>query len=648
MNKIFKLLAGMFLISVLGSACAPTVITGTGEHGVDETLARDVVGAFKLKSAAELNWLGVSQGWNEEQRLAFWFTPQGSMLMPYEWFLHLPIEGKRTVVDTSGKVPDCSAEWKFCHPTNMAKFGYLPGPKDSTWNPNGLPLGFTKSPTDAGGYVGPTCAACHTNLMEIQKAGKTHRLFIEGAPTLSDLQAFNRAVVDAMIYLDGETERFDAFARAVLGASYSDAKRDSLRGEFGIHLISLAARNEWNYKHLTPAQNYGRGRLDAIGAILNQVSVTAADDEINTKAADAPVSFPFLWGTPQSDVVQWNGLAPNQAFGFGPLIRNMGEVIGVFGDVTVALTNETEKKYVDKKLRGVLGRVAEKKPLVLGYRSSIIPSNLGTLEHWLSKLRSPKWPEKLIGKYNSEMVKEGRKIYMGETEKTTGTKCVGCHQYVSRDEEGEPYRAFMIRVPEIGTDPKMANNFLLETNPRTGKRWESGRFEGTRAGILLGKKYGKHLNTRGEALITMGVGAVLGKLSNSLKGAYLSRSNSSAGEKQDFFRYKARPLTGIWATAPYLHNGSVPNLMALLSPPTCKANATTQTNKCPARPTRFYTGSRKFDPVNVGFEYDNPARGDLLDTSVPGNSNEGHWGPRQGSRLTSLQKRQLIEFMKTL
>ncbi len=52
--------------------------------------------------------------------------------------------------------------------------------------------------------------------------------------------------------------------------------------------------------------------------------------------------------------------------------------------------------------------------------------------------------------------------------------------------------------------------------------------------------------------------------------------------------YIARPLNGIWATAPYLHNGSVPTLYDLLLP-------------AEQRPRTFYTGSNEFDPVKVGY-----------------------------------------------
>src|SRR5260370_17068936 len=59
-------------------------------------------------------------------------------------------------------------------------------------------------------------------------------------------------------------------------------------------------------------------------------------------------------------------------------------------------------------------------------------------------------------------------------------------------------------------------------------------------------------------------------------------------ETSDILAYKGRPLTGIWATPPYLHNGSVPTLYDLLLPPE-------------DRPKSFYLGSREFDPAKVGY-----------------------------------------------
>jgi len=99
--------------------------------------------------------------------------------------------------------------------------------------------------------------------------------------------------------------------------------------------------------------------------------------------------------------------------------------------------------------------------------------------------------------------------------------------------------------------------------------------------------------------------------------------------------YANQPLDGIWARAPYLHNGSVPSLSDLLNDPA-------------DRPKQFVRGYDVYDQQKVGFVQDTPeARnaGFLYDTSIPGNGNGGHLF---GTKLAADQKRDLIEFMKTL
>ncbi len=98
--------------------------------------------------------------------------------------------------------------------------------------------------------------------------------------------------------------------------------------------------------------------------------------------------------------------------------------------------------------------------------------------------------------------------------------------------------------------------------------------------------------------------------------------------------YSNLPIDGAWARAPYLHNGSVPTLWDLLQP-------------VEKRPKQFYKGYNVYDPANLGFVHDGPqaqAVGFLLDTSVAGNSNEGHL---YGTQLSDADKRDLMEFLKT-
>ena len=99
--------------------------------------------------------------------------------------------------------------------------------------------------------------------------------------------------------------------------------------------------------------------------------------------------------------------------------------------------------------------------------------------------------------------------------------------------------------------------------------------------------------------------------------------------------YANHPLDGIWARAPYLHNGSIPTLRDLFEP---------EEN----RPTLFYRGYDVFDQKKVGFLSDIATEGErqyfLYDTKKPGNSNRGH---RYGLSLSAEQKEALVEYMKT-
>ena len=96
--------------------------------------------------------------------------------------------------------------------------------------------------------------------------------------------------------------------------------------------------------------------------------------------------------------------------------------------------------------------------------------------------------------------------------------------------------------------------------------------------------------------------------------------------------YKARPLNGIWATGPYLHNGSVRTLRQLLMP-------------AEMRDSTFRVGSREFDDNDVGFMN---AGGFVLDTSKKGNSNAGH---EHGTELLANDEdmmKALLEYLKSL
>lgn len=93
--------------------------------------------------------------------------------------------------------------------------------------------------------------------------------------------------------------------------------------------------------------------------------------------------------------------------------------------------------------------------------------------------------------------------------------------------------------------------------------------------------------------------------------------------------YANSALDGVWARAPYLHNGSIPTLADLLLPPE-------------ERTKRFFRGCEKYDSVRVGIAC---STGFDFDTTKRGNSNKGH---EYGTQLSTEEKAALLEFLKTL
>lgn len=109
--------------------------------------------------------------------------------------------------------------------------------------------------------------------------------------------------------------------------------------------------------------------------------------------------------------------------------------------------------------------------------------------------------------------------------------------------------------------------------------------------------------------------------------------------------YQAPPLDGIWATAPYLHNGSVPTVYHVLN-----------SQERPAVYTRsFKTGKEDYDPIDLGWKFtkERPAdtkmtgleRRKIYNTKLPGRGNQGH---TYGDKLSDEERRAVIEYLKTL
>jgi mono/diheme cytochrome c family protein len=545
--------AGLALIAV---SCA----TGGGHAIQDGTPVRDAVGHV----------VSLDQGWSEEDQQRFWFTDQGSELMPYEWFLALEQPGSTAL---------------FRSDENMARLRYLPA-RPSRWNPDGLAVGLARSTDETTGrhYVGIVCAACHTAQVEYHGTG----LRIDGGPTMSDPLLFFSETAAAMRATAGDDAKFDRFARKVLAQGYGERAAADLRRELTGATGSL---EEWVRRDSQNPPPYGFGRWDAFGTLLNQLLAADLEMPENLRPATGPVSLPFLWDTHQADRVQWNGAGFNA--GIGSLARNVGEVLGSFGTITI-----------------------EPHAPPRGYPSSTKIPALSQLEELVGRLESPLWPMQYLPPLDPLKAARGKALYQAG--------CARCHALIDRTDPHRKVTAVMIPVEEVGTDPTMADNYA-------GRTAKTGRLQGTSRFVLLGPAFGPEA-TPTEIVENLTIGVLVTHPIQALEAGVKDFAAVKLNGNFNVRSYKARPLDGIWATAPYLHNGSVPNLWEVLQPPDRRSKV-------------FYVGSREFDPVRVGFDPSPSAGGFKYDTSVVGNAATGH---TYGTQLTADEKWDLIEYLKSL
>jgi hypothetical protein len=562
----------------------------------------------------------VDQGWSADERNAFYTTSQGSLMIPYAWFKAL----RRLDVDEP-----------FAGSDQLQRYGYLRN-DDRKNNPEGLPVGFVITGNARTGHLGMTCAACHTAQLEYQKDGVTHVMRLDGAPANADFQQFLADLTAAARATLREPDRFNTFAKAVLRGDYSALAAAQLRIDFGAWVKQFGDVMDASL----PASPWGPGRVDAFGMIINRVAGRDLGIPSNFKIANAPVSYPFLWNASRQNRTQWNGSFPNGLYIQG-LARNTGQVLGVFADF------KPER----------IGPYDPPMPPTIRYgNNSADLVALQSLEEQLVKLRPPPWPKAIFG-FDETLARLGETLFQEH--------CKACHTSEQPSAEG----AWSTPVKAVGTDPKMVVNAERMVDP--------GILKGS---IIPMLPIGGRLDDRSKALDVLAV-AIIGTLIDQarLDNAELQQNGlwralrkdmaqvlpdqkidlnkinqGTIDQVRDFitanldllFRtpppavpgaaYEARALYGIWATAPYLHNGSVPNLWELLTPPK-------------QRKATFMVGSRVFDPTNVGYVTDrSPFKSGIFVTDPDNANGNGNGGHEYGTDLSEAERWAIIEYLKGL
>jgi hypothetical protein len=583
--------------------------------------------------------LWLDQGWTAAQRHWFHHADQGTQTVniPYEWFIALE-QPRIALVGDVGRLSD---------PAYLDRYGFIPGATQG--GENQLPIGFARGVSmrtgDGEPWLNPrtgeamtglgfTCAACHTGRLTYRQT----TLLIDGGPALTDLEKFRQGLGISVLFTRLVPGRFDRFAKNVLGEDAAEADKEVLRKQLNSVWDRFDIVRKLDKRVADRSVKEGYGRLDALNRIGNQVfglDLGKEGRENNYEPTSAPVNFPHIWDTSWFDWVQYNASIEQ------PMVRNAGEALGVSAPVN--LTDPSGLFTSGVQVR----KLAEMEKQLAGDQPNEKDGFTG--------LNAPRWPNDVLGPINGGLAAKGAELYR--------SLCTGCHlppigsKEFWQSKNWKAPSAFgqrhlhvnVISIADINTDPAQAEDMANR------KVWIPPHLN------ISTKEFGSALGELVEKTVTHWYDSqtppVPASERDSLNGY---RPNGI----QAPLAYKARPLNGVWATPPYLHNGAVPNVYALLSPVS-------------DRPKSFYLGRREFDPVCMGYQLtatassedkldlgclgdkQNSATGEFaggfeLDTKIRGNHNTGHEfndGPRGngiiGPKLQPEDRRALIEFLKT-
>lgn len=568
----------------------------------------------------------VDQGpnWYRDTRAQFYTEDQGSRIIPLRWLAALrQADGQRFLADS------------------LSRYGYLENKEDAATK---LPAGFTTNGPTGNESVGMNCAACHTR--EIIVKSQAYR--IDGGPALADFQTM-LTDLDAAVYRTLSTQKaFRAFVADVLEEKATGATIKQLRKDLQAWYLPYHA---FMTRALPTARNgsqpWGHGRLDAIGMIFDRLTGLDIGPDLgktkelhwipgNIRPANAPARYPFLWNAAIQDKTQWPGFAGN-GNDLLALARNTGEVIGVFADFRPVLEPN--------------------RPLGVDYstQNSANTTGLMTLEDLIKKIGPPKFA--WANEVNAALATQGADIFGWPASKGGCAECHGI--FPGKDAlTGKP--VWITPVMDVGTDSLEYRYIPLNDKDQ---KWmvDTGVLNGQGIPVLS-----KRLKAREPAFSVLSL-AVTGTILQRLKTvARFEAANDEGSNPESLspntshkradslmtafappeasggtFKYESRVLQGIWAAAPYLHNGSVPTLADLLELPE-------------NRPAKFDIGAN-YDPFGkIGLAQD---QSDVPHSTVTtgcanpakdrnsGNSNCGH---TFGYQLTAEQKKALLEYLKML
>jgi mono/diheme cytochrome c family protein len=636
------------------------------------------------------------QGWCEDYRQVYYRMPQGTTFfgLRYDWVANLerPVGRKklltRDYMESIGYIYDGAM---------------LPNAN----NPADLPIGLTWHWDQKSGQkiLDVSCAACHSSQLTYRGTA----LQIDGgsgghALTSSSPSQFITMSVASLFTTWINPFKFERFADKVLAAvpaANRKAARAELRSAMRQSLREAVVYAWYNKPSLYPTEE-GYGRTDGLGRIANTVFADYLDRS-NYRTGNAPVNYPHLWDIWQFDWVQWTG-SVKQA-----MARNVNESLGVrarlelkdkahlfessamlsdmhcietvlqhlkaprwpdelFGTPDPALAAEGEALFNStcRTCHGPFRFDWEKADQLIAAgtpKADIVPARPNTCSTchgpWTGRPGQSNLPDGAVSI-------AGYSAGQGEQHGT----------YREQTRRDEVWQVAHIYLGYVGTDPTSIMNFINYTYDLSAlKDTPAGRavtvLEGEPACNPLETGCYRYISDWQHVPGALGLRFIGGEVrynNYSRLGIWDLEKRAPREGKADAVadlngfgehdrpmglkNYRPRPLEGVWATAPFLHNGSVPTIYQLLLPPD-------------ERDAVFYLGRKEYDPAHLGLVTQPFPGAFRYDTRITGNSNRGHAfddglcgngviglqredRPGYCRRLTEHERLALLEYLKVL
>jgi hypothetical protein len=571
----------------------------------------------------------LDNGLTDDDRKVFYHLAEGSEVYPLDWL----------------RVSKRAGSDKFFL-EDMERFGLLPDPDSEEKLPVGITAAVTRGLTPLGKMVGINCAACHVG--QISYKGKALR--IDGAPNMFDGNAFFTELVQAGENILSSPEELIGFLHRLKGDPLKGKRKPLVE-----RLLSHLAKDESKLKkdflarvdrvvkdaRKAPVASWalkpGADPDAARKKLTDGIEAKQKDEPSLTEAAKAEGSplqshseeerQDAVRGTLDEVIVIVRLLVARVEF-----LKNLAQIgkdkpdwgfgrVDAFGSVIALYFNPEfvpnapvsyphlfafERNpwfHYDGNTTSVLQRNLGQ-ALGVGaifeadtYSSTLRPIDSDKLERLAAKLKVPAWPDDLFGPLDKDKVAKGKALF--------DKHCVSCHPLIKPTEEAPDQ---LPPLKETGTDPLRATN-VAELMPKSKLPFYDD------LKVVLDKVAKKALDD-----------------ANVPPDKQAEFNHGRPVKWRTTQKYANRPLWGVWATAPYLHNGSVPTLYDLLLP-------------AKQRPAKFPLGQREYDPLKVGYVTSVEKPRFTFDVTKAGNSNAGHeWG----TALSDAERYELIEFLKTL